>query len=304
MQCDYGCGQEANYTLKNGKNCCCKSPNSCPVNREKNSQKHIGNQVNKGRKFNIPNVECKFCQNNIQINYIKRHEKKCSFNPINFHITSWNIIPCERCGHAHNGEFGNGKFCSRSCSNGHIVSEETKEKISNKLKEVSSWHYLKCNIVEKFNYSCETCGKIFKKSNKSKQRFCSAKCGYSTLGGYREGSGRGKSGWYKGYHCDSSWELAFVIYHLDHKIPFVRNREGFKYEFEGKIHRYYPDFIYEDGTYIEIKGRRQKEDISLQDQAKILNFPFSLNVWIESHMSNMIYYSKLIYGKDFINLYE
>lgn len=38
MQCDYGCGQEANYTLKNGKNCCCKSPNSCPVNREKNSK--------------------------------------------------------------------------------------------------------------------------------------------------------------------------------------------------------------------------------------------------------------------------
>lgn len=31
------------------------------------------------------------------------------------------------------------------------------------------------------------------------------------LGGLRVGSGRGKKGWYKGIHCDSSWELAFVV---------------------------------------------------------------------------------------------
>ena len=34
--CDYGCGQEAKYTFKNGKNCCSKSKNSCPVLRKKN----------------------------------------------------------------------------------------------------------------------------------------------------------------------------------------------------------------------------------------------------------------------------
>lgn len=37
MLCDYGCGQEASYQLKNGKWCCCKRPNSCPVIRKKNS---------------------------------------------------------------------------------------------------------------------------------------------------------------------------------------------------------------------------------------------------------------------------
>lgn len=31
-------------------------------------------------------------------------------------------------------------------------------------------------------------------------------------GGYRPGSGIGKQGWYKNYWCDSSWELAYVIY--------------------------------------------------------------------------------------------
>ena len=34
-------------------------------------------------------------------------------------------------------------------------------------------------------------------------------------GGIREGAGRSKSGWYKGYYCNSSYELAWVIYSLD-----------------------------------------------------------------------------------------
>ena len=43
-------------------------------------------------------------------------------------------------------------------------------------------------------------------------------------GGLRHGSGRGKKGWYKGYWCDSTWELAWVIYQLDNgKVP-VRNK--------------------------------------------------------------------------------
>ena len=37
MLCEYGCGKEAHYQLKNGKWCCCKSSNSCSKNREKNS---------------------------------------------------------------------------------------------------------------------------------------------------------------------------------------------------------------------------------------------------------------------------
>lgn len=35
MLCEYGCGQEAEYQLKNGKWCCCKSQNSCPINKKK-----------------------------------------------------------------------------------------------------------------------------------------------------------------------------------------------------------------------------------------------------------------------------
>ena len=59
-------------------------------------------------------------------------------------------------------------------------------------------------------------------------------------GGYRKGSGRGKKGRYKGYWCDSSFK-------------FERNSESFKYNFQGKDHKYYPDFKIDD-TFFEIKG--------------------------------------------------
>ena len=39
MKCEYDCGQEANFILKNGKHCCSKSSNSCPKVRNKNSEK-------------------------------------------------------------------------------------------------------------------------------------------------------------------------------------------------------------------------------------------------------------------------
>lgn len=45
------------------------------------------------------------------------------------------------------------------------------------------------------------------------------------LGGYNPGSGRGKKGWYKGFFCDSSWGLAYIIYCLDHNIDIKRNME-------------------------------------------------------------------------------
>lgn len=66
-------------------------------------------------------------------------------------------------------------------------------------------------------------------------------------------SGRGRGGYYKGFWCDSTYELAFIIYCFDHNINVQRNKEYFIYEYKGKKHRYYPDFIIDDTLY-EIKG--------------------------------------------------
>ena len=77
-------------------------------------------------------------------------------------------------------------------------------------------------------------------------------------GGYRKGAGNGKSGWYKGIHCDSTWELAFLIYHLDNNLYIERCKEKRKYFYNGEEHIYIPDFVTDKGI-IEIKGYKSKQ---------------------------------------------
>lgn len=85
------------------------------------------------------------------------------------------------------------------------------------------------------------------------------------FGGLTPKSGRGKKGWYKGYFCDSTYELVYVIYNIDHSIPFKRCDRFYTYEVDGKIHKYYPDFELNDNSLIEIKGYHTPlVDIKLQ----------------------------------------
>jgi hypothetical protein len=118
-------------------------------------------------------------------------------------------------------------------------------------------------------------------------------------GGIREGSGRGKQGTYCGYRCQSSWELAWVVYNIDHNIKFSRNKKGFEYTFNNKVRKYYPDFILEDGTYIEIKGY-----MTLQNKAKIENFKLPLIVIDKVKIQMYLNYVIEKYGKKFIELYN
>jgi len=117
-------------------------------------------------------------------------------------------------------------------------------------------------------------------------------------GGYRKGSGRGKKGTYKGYYCDSSWELAYVIYNLDHNIKFERNEKLFPYEFNGEQHKYKPDFI-ENGIYVEVKGY-----FTEQVKAKEFAFPYQLKYIDKNTIKPYLEYVEQTYGKDFIRLYE
>ena len=119
------------------------------------------------------------------------------------------------------------------------------------------------------------------------------------MGGYRHGSGRGKKGWYKGYWCDSSYELAFVVYSLDHGMPFSRNWRAFPYVFEGIPRRWMPDFVLPDGTFVEIKGY-----LTPQAEAKFAAFPHPLVILRKHDLRPMLEYVVGIYGKDFIRLYE
>ena len=76
----------------------------------------------------------------------------------------------------------------------------------------------------------------------------------SHLGELIEGSGRGKKGKYKGYYCDSTYELVYIIYNLDNNIPFKRCKRSYHYTYNDNNYKYYPDFELDDGSLVEIKG--------------------------------------------------
>jgi hypothetical protein len=116
-------------------------------------------------------------------------------------------------------------------------------------------------------------------------------------GGYRQGSGRGKKGWYKGFFCDSSWELAYVVYCLEHDIDIKRNTQKRQYVWEGVVKNYIPDFIVQ-GILTEVKGYKTEQWLAK------LNANPDIRVLYETDLIPILEYVKDKYGKDFINLYE
>lgn len=92
--------------------------------------------------------------------------------------------------------------------------------------------------------NCKVCKKP------AKNKFCTRVCaGRASVGGYRPGSGRAKTGYYKGIYCGSTYELAWVIFNIDNHIQFERF-SGF---IESNGVKYFPDFI-QGNTIVEIKG--------------------------------------------------
>ena len=222
---------------------------------------------------------------------------------------------CEKCGKPLIKKIGSGRFCSNSCSNSHIRTDEQKQRISEGVRSSEKNHEEQQRRKQEKETSgfyhhkiCLVCHKDFKiVPSDTRRMFCSKECRLNgsafikkAAGGLRTGAGRGKQGWYKGYHCDSSWELAWVIYQLDHNVKFTRNNKGFEYEFEEEKHKYYPDFILEDGTYVEIKGWLDKKN-----QAKISQFKGSLIVvGGRKGIKPYLEYVKTKHGVNYIELYE
>ena len=236
---------------------------------------------------------CNYCKKTFQTtrkssrqNQIRYCSRSCSekFNHER-HVfeTTKNILKiCENC----NKEFfvsirdiknKNIFLCSQSCiasyNNKHRNFSPEKqlqinEKISNSLKGRT---YRKLS-------TCIICNKSF--SSKRKRKTCSDEC-YKIFrinllkkiaplgGGYKQGSSRGHHGYYKGYWCDSTYELAYLIYCLDHNIKIERCKESFEYEIDGKTHKYHPDFLIDD-EIIEIKNfHRDDVDIKINAVKKL-----------------------------------
>ncbi len=175
---------------------------------------------------------------------------------------------------------GNCKYCNKFCEYLHTLTAHEKRCLNNPNRiEWNNSH----PVSEETKQKISATAKVNKRS-----------------GGYREGSGRGKKGTYHGYYCDSSWELAYVIYNLEHDVKFERNTQTFEYEYEHTTHKYMPDWkIGED--FVEIKGYWTD-----QWQAKLDQFPKDKNLIIldKETIKPYLEYAISKYGNDFTRLYE
>lgn len=179
---------------------------------------------------------------------------------------------CERCGVVMESRFGSGRFCSRACANSHDRTDESKLKTSLSLKKIgprgaaltAHLHRINNHTSKLQNSICKVCGNNLDESrlgcktcsDACKRKLLSEHAKRRKFGGPSEVSSFGKRGTYHGVHCDSTYELAFLIYCLDNNIKIERNVRSFPYKLEGKIRNYYPDFyLSEQDLYIETKGR-------------------------------------------------
>lgn len=258
----------------------------------------------------LKNRYIKTAEKTANTNILKNKEKK-----LQDELTKKDrIFICKNCGKEYilnltDAQYNKGKFskfCSRSCANSRKHSEDVKNKISNSIKQIfkndpetfKGW-YKKIGI---YTTQCKYCKKEIKYIGaKNIKRYCSKECKHKYLsehtGGYRIGSGYGKSGWYKGIKCDSTWELAFLIYHLDNNLYIKRCNIKRKYFYEGKEHTYYPDFITDKGI-IEIKGYKTK-----QSEEKRKQNPDIINIFKED-IQFYLNYVKEKYNKSLIELYD
>ena len=218
------------------------------------------------------------------------------------------ILYCENCGKVIDGSYGSGRFCNRHCATIYGNTHRPKRSAESKKKtSISVKNSIKCQIAAERSrkiYHCKYCNKEFFISDIrdiSGRLYCSKECKHKYLsehtGGYREGSGRGKQGWYKGIHCDSSWELAYLVYHLDHNLYIERCKEKRQYVWNNKQHTYYPDFITDNGI-IEIKGYSTDQWKSKEEQNP------DVKVLYKNEIKPYLDYVTNTYGTDFIKLYD
>lgn len=164
-------------------------------------------------------------------------------------------------------------------------------RITTKLVKAKAKRYVK-------ECKCRTCNKNFVVTKYASGTFCSQKCNPST-GGLREGSGHSKSGWYKGIFCNSTWELAFLLWCLDNKIPIKRFEDKPReYASGNKIRKYYPDFVVGDiECIVEIKGYTTLESTAKQ------NANDDVLLLTKNELRPILQYAKERYG-NYIELFE
>lgn len=220
---------------------------------------------------------CRFCkQQRKNANALRNHERLCKQNP-NRQLTTYEKY----------GSIPKFNDKGRSAWNKGL-SKETNDSLA-KLSAIMKQRVLDGTMVMPKPMDDPVVREKHKASMKA------AYANYS-----RRTPGKCKTGYYDGIWCDSSWELAYLLYCKLHGIRVRRNKDGFNYLWQEETHKYFPDFYLEDtGEYVEVKGY-----LSDRDQQKLLQFSGKLLVVGAKEMQPILAEVIQVYGKDFFNLYE
>ena len=215
---------------------------------------------------------CKFCGKACKnANSLRNHERLCKMNPTHQTLS-------QNCGFT---KFNKNRKLGKLQNWNKGLTKETDERIRKSAEKLKQ-------KIKNGDIILAWSGKHLSDAHRAKLKKC---------GGQKQNSGRGRHGWYKDIWCDSSWELAFVIYHLDNNLNIKRCEEKRKYIFNNKECCYYPDFITDNGIF-EIKGVYDEKSKAKHKQnldVKILFFD-SIKFYLDYVITK--------YGKDFTQLYN
>lgn len=267
-------------------------------------------------------TNCPICHKLISLapNTYQKHIKYCQ--------NKRRPYKCEQCGKLVTSDyyFGSGRFCSKVCANKKSFDQTYRKKISDSLKIYYKTHpeHLKNTLGKKWGITntkpttymrngklvisrspisrdkyvnhpnfCQYCGEPLSYERKYRITCGRKECKYKKCGGLRPGTTKhkGKTGYYSGIWCDSTYELVFVVFCLDHNIPFRRNADGFTYFYEGKYHLFYPDFIVNDRFYVEIKGIKDSINV-----AKETSVPYKIRFLYREDLKRCFDYVRENYG--------
>jgi len=153
--CNFGCGNQASYVFKNGKNCCSEFVVQCPEVRRKNSLKIKGKQYCYKSKVTYLNKNykyyCIYCGKPLINKFNKNvHEIVCSMNPKNVKFCYCGNIILNK----------TSRTCSYYCSNKIFKNQKKKKDLSiDKHRDIAfRYHRKQCiicnekNIVEVHHY--------------------------------------------------------------------------------------------------------------------------------------------------------
>ena len=223
-------------------------------------------------------IKCSFCERQCKnANSLRNHERLCKNNPQRTIILYNNLSDYNQ--KRKQGEIRSWNAGLTADNNASIASAQQK------LKEYYKTH------------PGHGTGRIFSRETREK---LSKAATISNMTKFDRKSGRGKRGYYQGIYCQSSWELAYVVYLLEHDIPFIRNKKFFPYTYENKTHQYCPDFyLIDTDEYVEIKGYYDE-----RSKAKAAQFPEKLIVICKEEMQPILDYVINKYGESFTYLYH